>query len=259
MRRTRYVALTLAALLAFATAACGGDDADTAADTTTTTDDGPTLSIAEPKDGAEIDGNVVTLKVDVAGIDIVKADGDTSGATGHLHVFVDKDPVAAGEPIEKAAGIIHSADNPVVVPGLSVGDHTLTVVLGDGAHVRLGDAEAQVKVTVNGPSLDASAPATLKSGEALSIDVAVAGFDLVKADGDATGATGHLHAFVDVAPVKPGELIATGNPAIIHSATSPIAVTGLTPGEHTIWVVAGDGTHTAFAKSVRDKVVVTVT
>ena len=33
----------------------------------------------------------------------------------------------------------------------------------------------------------------------------------------------------------------------------------LAAGEHTIWIVVGDGTHTAFKTPVRDKVVVTVT
>ncbi len=134
----------------------------------------------------------------------------------------------------------------------------MTVVYGDGAHTRIGAATAKVSVIVDGPTLDATAPATLANGQPLSIDVAVAGVTLVKADGDTSGATGHLHAFVDTPPVAPGQPIPVGNPAIIHSATSPIVVNGLAPGEHTIWVVLGDGVHNAFAASVRDKVVVTV-
>jgi hypothetical protein len=256
MRTKRHAVLALLAALALTGTACGGNDAPKSA--TATTASGPALSITSPANAAHIMGNVVTLAVKVSGISIVKADGDTSGKTGHLHVFVDKTPVAPGAGIEKGPGIIHSADNPVVVPGLSVGDHTLTVVLGDGNHIRLGNASAKVSVHVDGPSLDATAPATLAAGQPLSIDVVVAGVTLIKADGDTSGKTGHLHAFVDVAPVAPGEAIPTGNPAIIHSATSPIVVTGLAAGEHTIWVVLGDGAHTAFKDSVRDKVVVTV-
>ena len=257
MRKPRAALL---AVLALMSSACAGDDGVLkAGSTSTTVAAGPSLSIEAPADGAHIAGNVVTLELKVAGVEIVAADGDTSGETGHLHVFIDKEPVAVGAVIPKEAGVIHSVDNPLVVPGLSIGDHTLSVVVGDGTHTRIDVEVAKVAVHVDGPSLDATAPATLAAGNDLAIDVAVAGVTLVKADGDASGSTGHLHAFVDTAPVAPGELIPTGNPLIIHSATAPIVVKGLAPGEHTIWIVLGDGTHTAFKASVRDKVTVTVT
>lgn len=256
--RTRRVLWALLGVLALVSAGCAGDDAKTVEAEGQAVDDSPALSITAPADGAKIAGNVVTLELKLTGIDVIKADGDTSGKTGHFHVFVDKEPVAVGAPIDKAPGIIHSADNPLVIPGLSVGDHKLTVVVGDGAHTRLDVDAAVVNVRVDGPSIDATAPATLAAGAALEIAVTVDGFELVKADGTATEATGHLHAFVDTPPVAPGEAIAVGNPLIIHSATSPISVTGLAAGEHTIWIVVGDGTHHAFKTPVRDKVVVTV-
>jgi hypothetical protein len=255
VRTNRYLILILAALTLFA-GACAGDS-----DVSTTDDDdaGPTLSIVSPKPDAHIEGNTVLLELETTGIAIKGADGDTSGSSGHFHIFIDTDPVAAGAVIPKTPQVVHSADNPVAIPGLTIGDHTLRVVLGDGAHNRIGDVEESVSVHVDGPELDAKAPATLAAGQPLTIDVTLAGVTLVKADGDTSGKTGHLHAFVDVPPVDPGEAIPVGNPAIIHSATSPITVTGLTPGEHTIWIVLGDGAHTAFTKPVRDKVVVNVT
>lgn len=254
---SRRVVFALFGALALVTAGCAGDDAEVASSNTTEAS-GPSVAITSPADGATIQGNVVSLALDVKGIEIVKADGDLTGATGHIHVFIDTEPVPVGEAIGKTPTVIHSADNPVVVPGLSVGEHTLTVVLGNGAHTRLSANTATIKVNVAGPAIDATAPATIKAGEDLSIDVAVEGLTLVKADGDTSGATGHLHAFVDTPPVAPGEVIPTGNPLIIHSAVSPIVVTGLAPGEHVIWLVAGDGTHTALKNSARDKVTVTV-
>lgn len=255
--RIRRLAVVVAAL-ALVSAACAGDDAETL-EAEGQPVDKPSLSITAPEDGARVAGNVVTLELDLTGVEVVKADGDTSGKTGHFHVFIDKEPVAVGAVIDKAPGIIHSVDNPLVVTGLSKGEHTLHVVVGDGTHTRIDVPEASVKVTVDGPSIDATAPATLAAGQPLTIDVAHDGFELVKADGATGEASGHLHAFVDTAPVAPGEAIATGNPLIIHSATSPITVTGLAAGEHTIWIVVGDGTHHAFKTPVRDKVVVTVT
>lgn len=249
--RTHKLILVLAAVLALLAGACAGNSSPALRST------GPTLSITSPADGATIDGNVVSLAVNTS-LPIVKADGDASGKTGHFHVFIDKRPVAPGTTIAKEKGVVHSADNPIVVPGLTVGRHTLTVVLGDGTHTRITDAAATVHVTVNGPSVVATAPATIPAGSPLSIAVAVEGVQLVKADGNTSTTTGHLHAFVDLPPVAPGEVIPSGNPLIIHSAASPIVVTGLAAGEHVIWIVLGDGTHTAFKNSARDKVVVTV-
>jgi len=250
----RFGLLAVAALMVV-TAACGDDGDDKAA--TTTTAAGPSVSIVSPASGTTVKGNVVVLDLDATGIQIIKANGDTTGATGHFHVFVDKAPVGAGETIEKAAGIIHSTEDPLRVTGLHAGKHTLTVVLGDGAHKRIGTAQDSVDVTVEGATADATAPATIKPGESLSIDVAVEGVTLVKADGDTSGKTGHLHAFIDKEPTA-GMAIPVGDPAIIHSATSPIVVPGLTAGEHTIWVVVGNGNHVAFTPLVADRITVTV-
>jgi hypothetical protein len=257
---TNRTLILILAALALVASACAGDNDKVDTNAGDGGGDAPTLSIKSPKQDAHIDGNVVNLALDVSGIDIVKADGDTSGDSGHFHVFIDTEPVAAGEAVPVGdPKIVHSADNPVVIPGLSIGDHTFTVVLGDGAHNRIGDASDSVAVHVDGPELDATAPATIAAGEPLNIDVAVSGLTLVKADGDTSGKTGHLHVFVDVPPVAPGVAVPVGDPKIIHSATSPVTVTGLEPGDHTIWVVFGDGAHIALTKPVRDKVVVKVT
>ena len=253
--RTRLVKFLAFVTLPLLVGACAGDSAPELQPTTTSVS---SLRITSPKNGAHIQGNVVILDVATA-FPIVKADGDTSGKTGHLHVFIDRPPVKVGEQIPKEKGVIHSADNPIVVPGLTTGEHTLTVVLGDGAHTRITKDKATVHVDVRGPTVVATAPASLAFGKPLAIDVAVEGVQLVKADGDTSGKTGPLHAFVDVPPVGPGEGIPSGNIQIIHSATSPIVVAGLARGEHTIWIVLGDGSHTAFKDSARDKVVVTVT
>ena len=89
----------------------------------------------------------MVLTVKVEGVTLVKADGDTSGRTGHLHVFVDRDPTAAGQPIPKEAGVIHTTDTTISVPDLGPGEHTLWVVLGDGNHVPFAPAVLD-KVTV---------------------------------------------------------------------------------------------------------------
>ena len=188
---------------------------------------------------------------------IVKADGDTSGRTGHYHVFVDRDPVAAGAPIPKEAGIVHTTDDPVVLTGLAVGTHRIVVVYGDGTHARTGTIQTEVTVQVEGPSLDATAPATSPAGQPVVVEVKVEGLTIVKADGDTSGRTGHLHVFVNREPTPAGQAIPV-EAGIIHTAETTISVPDLAPGVHTLWVVAGDGTHSPLNPRVMDKLTVTV-
>ncbi len=254
MRKMRAVAL----LLLFVGIACGKQSADEPAATATTA---PSPKIALGTVASSVKGNVVSLPVSATGITIVKADGDTSGKTGHFHVFVDADPVAVGQTIVKQRGIVHSADSPVKVWGLKPGSHTFTVVLGDGAHKRL-DVPATRTVTVNveGPSVQGSAPATLTSGDALEVALTSQGVEIVKADGDTSGKTGHFHVLVDPAtPPKGGDTIPAAEPGkIYHTPEASVSIPGLAKGEHTIWVVLGDGNHKAFDPAVMDKLTVTV-
>ena len=258
MKPIRSVAL---ATVAFALlAACGDDDTPTATSDATTApaaSGAPSLSIVAPAGGTAIKGNVVALDLASTGLAIVKADGDTSGRSGHYHVFIDRDPVAAGAVIPVEAGVVHTTDDPVVLTGLGVGTHRLAVVVGDGTHTRLGSTVAETTVNVEGPSIDASAPATSGAGQPVVLTVKVEGLRLVKADGDTSGGTGHLHVFVDRDPTPPGTAIPV-EPGIIHTAETTISVPDLTPGAHTLWVVAGDGTHVPFEPRVMDKVTVTV-
>jgi len=223
-------------------------------------DDKPSVSIKSPASGGHVKGNVAVLDLVVKRLSIIKADGDTSGKTGHYHVFIDTTPVAPGAAIPKGPGIVHSADNPVRLFGLTTGRHTVQVALGDGAHTRIGSLSKRSTVVVDGPAVDASAPATLAAGQALTITVKVQGVQLVKADGDTSGRTGHLHVFVDRDPTPGGQPIPkVEDGSIIHTADTTIEVPNLAVGEHTIWVVLGDGAHTPFALPVMDKLTVTVT
>lgn len=226
------------------------------------------LEILEPNDGAKIKGNVVDLKVEVTGIEIVKADGDTSGDTGHFHVFIDRESVDVGEVIPREAGIVHSVDNPIRITGLSKGRHTFTVVVGDGAHNRIAlpnddEAEATVTVEVQGPTVDATAPSEIAAGQDLTIEVTVDGVTLVAADKDqgSEGTTGHLHVLIDpaTAPAANGQPIPKDEKNIHTTETTIKILSSVLPtGEHTIWVVLGNKTHVPFSPLVLDKITITV-
>ena len=112
---------------------------------------GPSLTITSPQDGDEVQPPL-RLEMDVTGIQIVPANGDSSGRTGHYHVFIDRDPVAAGQRIPMEPSVVHTTNNPVELKDVPPGRHKLTVVLGDGNHVRIGDVEATIDVTVRGQS-----------------------------------------------------------------------------------------------------------
>ncbi len=257
----------LIALLALVGAACtdAGDVDDDGGG-----DGAVSLSIGDAPDSVE--GNVVSLPVDIEGIDIKAADGDESGESGHFHVFIDKEPVAVGETIPREAGVVHSAENPIQLYGLSPGEHEFTVVLGDGTHTRIEeDAEDSVTVDVEGPTVDATAPATIDSGEDLTVELEAEGVEIKAADGDTSGETGHFHVLVDPeeapkagdpipAPVAGNEesIRELAEQGIFHTTNSEQVIEGLEDGEHIIWVVLGDGTHKAFEPAVMDKLTVTV-
>lgn len=207
----------------------------------------------------KVEGNVLTMPVTVDGIEIVKADGDTSGETGHFHVFIDKEPVDEGEVIAKEAGIVHSAENPIMLTGLSVGEHELTVVVGDGTHTRIGDVEDSVTVDVEGPSVDLSGPAAIEEGDDLELELSAEGVEIVKADGERSKDTGHFHVLVDQEPPDEDTPIpAAVENKIIHTPDEAVTVSGLEKGEHTIWLILGDGQHYPWEPPVMDKLTVTV-
>jgi hypothetical protein len=204
-----------------------------------------------------VSGNVVPLDLNAHGVSIVPADGDTSGRTGHYHVFIDRDPPPPGSPIPKEPGIIHSADSHVTIAGLTTGTHHISVVLGDGAHHRLGDAVLRTDVAVRGPSVTATTPATVNAGDPVTVQMEVNGIRLTPADGDTSGQTGHLHLFVDRSPTDPGQPIPRED-GIIHTADTSVTLPAMALGEHTVWVVVGNGAHVPLDPPVMAKVTFTV-
>lgn len=256
--------ILLAAALVALGAACNKSESPTIAVPTGSPAASPaatpvSVSITSPADGAEVGGNVVTVEMEAKGVEVKAADGDRSGKTGHYHVFVDKDPVAVGQVIPMEAGVIHSTTQPVTVPGLSIGEHTLTVVMGNGAHERLPGEAASVKVRVKGPSAKATAPATVKAGEPVNVSMSAEGVQIKAADGDTSGRTGHYHVFVDpaTAPTADGQVIPT-NDKIIHTNQPTATVEDLQPGSHTLWVVVADGKHIPLNPLVATRLTVVV-
>lgn len=260
MKKNTTLAGVLAAGLGLVLAGCGADSSDTAS----RRPEGPVPSFADSpllrfasRTVEAVQGNVVTLDFAVGDIELVAADGDTSGRTGHLHVFVDRPVPEPGAAIPKEPGIIHTTETRVVIDGLSAGPHRFSAALGDGAHRRIGSAMVSAEVMVQGPSVTVSAPPTFTSGEPVSVEVDVEGALLVAADGDRSGHSGHLHLFVDRPPTPAGQAIPKED-NIIHTTETNVPLTGLAPGQHTVWVVLGDGVHMPLVPPVMAKTTFTV-
>ncbi len=257
----------LAAVLLLAATACGGggggggdggDGGDGAASVPTTvveagppTSFGPpaVLAIVSPATGAVVGGNVVRLDLTSSGITIVPADGGTGSRRGHYHVFIDREPVDSGAVIPVAADIIHTADDPVVIPGLAVGPHRISVIFGDGTHRRIGLNEASTSFTIAGPGLDASAPPNISAGQPVVLQVQVTGLAV---PGDAL-----LYVLLDRDAPPPGQPI-PDEPGVVQSTETTITVPDVAPGTHTLWVVAGSPERVPLDPPVMDRLSLTV-
>lgn len=138
--------LALLVTLVMLTAACNQAPDEASEEDET----GAAIAIVSPEDGSSQSGDTVTLEIELTGIQIVAADGDTSGETGHLHVFIDTDPVGPGEIIPETENIIHSTETTIVIGGLEPGLHSFVVVPGDGTHARIGALSARIEVVLEG-------------------------------------------------------------------------------------------------------------
>ena len=257
--RPPVVAVGIATAVLLAATACGGGDGGgddgavlvptTAVEAGPPTSAGPpaVLAIVSPATGAVVAGNVVRLDLTSSGITIVPADGGTGSRRGHYHVFIDREPVDSGAVIPVAADIIHTADDPIVIPGLTVGSHRISVIFGDGTHRRIGLNEASTSFTVAGPAIDASAPPNVSAGQPVVLTVVVEGLTFPE--------DGRLYVLVDAEPPAVGEILPD---TVLQSSETTIAVPDLVPGTHTLWVLAGSEGRVPLDPPVMDKVMVTV-
>lgn len=193
-------------------------------------------------------GNVVTLRVVASGID--------SGSGGGYAVFVDRAPVAAGAAIPAAAYVVESEGASVVVAGLSIGRHQLSVVAEDSSHRRLTSASAAISVTVDGPATTVSAPLTARAGEPVRLTLNTFGVTIVDIPSDVSGRTAHYEVLVDGPLPKAGETI--GASSALRTSAIVVTVPELRPGRHVIWIVLADGANQVLDPLVAARAVVTV-
>lgn len=99
----------------------------------------PEVSFVEPADGATV-SSPVSVKMAVSGMTVQPA-GKLVEGTGHHHLIIDGEPVAAGTPVPADAQHLHfgkgQTETSVELPP---GKHTLTLQFADGLHQSYGPA-----------------------------------------------------------------------------------------------------------------------
>ncbi len=98
-----------------------------------------TVRLAEPADGAVIEGSSVSIVLEVEGLEIVPA-GTVQPRSGHHHLLVNTDLTPAGQPIPATPGVqIHlgGGQTDYDLTDLEPGEYTVIAVVGDAAHVPL--------------------------------------------------------------------------------------------------------------------------
>lgn len=140
-------------------AACGDEDdgGEAGAETETTQSSATTTSapapvaavrFAEPADGATVTAPV-KVRMEATNFTIEPA-GEVKAGSGHFHIMVDKECIAAGEIIPKDDlhqhyGMAQTEAELALAPG----SHTLCLQVGDGAH-RAIDLTDTIAVEVSG-------------------------------------------------------------------------------------------------------------
>jgi hypothetical protein len=107
------------------------------------------VSIASPEDGATVESPFgVSMEADGFTIEPV---GEVREGAGHLHLMVDAGCVAPGQEIPDDASHLHFGDGSTETElDLPVGEHTLCLQAGNGAHTAL-DHTDQITITVVEP------------------------------------------------------------------------------------------------------------
>jgi hypothetical protein len=153
MKETNRVLLRRAvlgtALLALAVTA-GCRESEPEGEAAAMAESGPAAVIVAPQDGDEVTGPNLTIQLAAENIALRPAGVDELNS-GHLHLFIDREPTPVGETIPTGPGIVHlgQAQTEHTIEGLEPGEHVVIAVLADYLHVSLADAKTDtVRFTV---------------------------------------------------------------------------------------------------------------
>ena len=107
------------------------------------------LSIIWPPDGEEIRGGKLWVRMGLKGMGIAPA-GIKMEGTGHHHFLIDTDLPPLDEPIPSDRNHIHfgAGQTEARLTGLSPGEHTLQLMLGDHDHFPHNPPVVSERITI---------------------------------------------------------------------------------------------------------------
>ena len=206
-----------------------------------------------------------TVKMGAVGVE-VEPSGDIVPGSGHMHILVDTDFIAAGEVIPTDEQHLHYGDASLEAElTLTPGEHTLHLQFADGAHIALeGDQYRDtIVVFVETDAAEQSVAffdpldgATVSSP--LEVVMAATGL-VVEPSGDINEGAGHFHILVDTDFIPAGQIIPTDEKHLHYGKGQTAIALELEPGEHTLRLQFADGAHTALeGDQYRDTITVVV-
>ena len=206
-----------------------------------------------------------TVKMGAVGVE-VEPSGDIVPGSGHMHILVDTDFIAAGDVIPTDEQHLHFGDASLEAElTLTPGEHTLHLQFADGAHIALeGDQYRDtIVVFVETDAAEQSVAffdpldgATVSSP--LEVVMAATGL-VVEPSGDIHEDAGHFHILVDTDFFPAGRVIPTDQQHLHYGKGQTAISLELEPGEHILRLQFADGAHTAFeGDQYRDTVSVVV-
>ena len=216
-----------------------------------------------------LDGTTVTSPFEVVmtatGL-VIEPSGEVNDDSGHFHILVDTDFIAAGEIIPTDEVHLHYGQGQTSVSlELEPGEHTLRLQFADGLHTALDGEQYRDTITVfveagdESPSVRFEQPA---DGATVTspFEVVMAATGLtVEPSGEVNEGAGHFHILVDTDFTPVGEVIPTDEQNLHYGQGQTSATLELEPGEYTLRLQFADGLHTALeGDQYRDAITVIV-
>lgn len=134
--------------------------------------------------------------------------------------------------------VLHRVGWASIAAGLFLGIVASAGAPGASAQTPPTACPADLKIAVAAPTAAAPSTVTATITPTLNLKAATA----------ADPTSFHVHYYVDTDPtksLKPGTPIPTGDPKIIHAASTTQDLGALPAGQHTVWVVVGQVSHQA--------------
>ena len=227
-------------------------------------DAAPEVFFRQPTNNAIVPPTFV-VKMGAVGVD-VDPSGDVIQGSGHFHILVDTDFIAAGEVIPDDEQHVHYGDASLETElTLPPGEHILRLQFADGLHTALEGEEYRDTIVV---FVEEDAPEqAVAFFEPLDGTTVTSPFEVVmtatglvvEPSGEVNDGAGHFHILVNTDFTTAGEVIPDDEQHLHYGQGQTTVTLDLEPGEHTLRLQFADGLHTALeGEQYRDTITVVV-